>query len=926
MQEYDSESELFDFWVDQNNKLLSNSLFLSERGDIFSDILYFKHRQGVTALDFSVFEKSHIMNAGEITLTTKEQTHKLCLKDYAKLVVVSSISQKNVSQARVAYSMLVHICGFLNFNASSVLDVTNLEDFHISFLTQNINGDGYFSRISPSSYRATYSTFNLIRTRNKLQELGVFGLLSHNLSKGLFETTLDNACRAVMGISRREFEAGGSFNSLTLELGQYYIDYLKSIYEADYFFTLICQRAIRSISIKFRLDSISDSNIKVRWTKVLADTIQGVFTPNVNKVSGVISRNKLHEAMGEALFEQYQCHFKRVQSLKESNIHRVIKLLGLEMRFDAVEVIRTLMLQKYYPFEAHKEPREVWEGYLRSLDKAAVDKEHLSKVKVDDVYSLMSEIVTANKLCVEDFMRELAQWSQALMGVDKAEYISGLTKEFERVSDAMTSLVVAWLGYRKSEFGFPLTAIHIEPNLDILDNSHIPFRFKLKWVVPKTNGQTKIDREITSQCYQVAAQLKELFQSAEDSPCLYAGTGKHKNKPASSESHLYIDKRVKSNWIKFAFEYLPFLEINELDQLSKKDSTKLTSIEAEKLQWLNAKYDLSSSRSINMLESSAEVRQGVTRLNCTVLADKVSRESFKQTLLEFKNTGKITNPAHKEVVDKYLSNETRQSLANDNIKLDRKTMTDISNELLQDVRYPSPHAFRHIWAEAVLTRYQGDVGAVIRHQFCHLDDSFFMAYLRDKEAKGIVNAARIKVLNSIVDTLLIDSKKVGSEYLGGFSRYVKKAVSLTKPVTASELRALREKITGRVISLKSSHFATCIPREGGESRAKCSELGEINPQNAKPSFCLGCTNALITEGNLKGIWMTLQPIVKESLNEDVMGFMVQHHLPTLRSGYKRIRELQNDRNVESVSKILQFIEKAMTTIEAKLAEEEYLYV
>lgn len=63
-------------------------------------------------------------------------------------------------------------------------------------------------------------------------------------------------------------------------------------------------------------------------------------------------------------------------------------------------------------------------------------------------------------------------------------------------------------------------------------------------------------------------------------------------------------------------------------------------------------------------------------------------------------------------------------------------MRDICSEILDGVRYPSPHAFRHIWAEAVLTRYQGDVGAVIRHQFCHLDNSFFMAYLRDKDARG----------------------------------------------------------------------------------------------------------------------------------------------------------------------------------------------
>jgi len=510
------------------------------------------------------------------------------------------------------------------------------------------------------------------------------------------------------------------------------------------------------------------------------------------------------------------------------------------------------------------------------------------------------------------------------MGGRESKNLTNLTKEFERVSDAMTCLVIAWLGYRKSEFGFPLDAINIEPNLDILDSSHVPFRFKLKWFVPKTNGNTKLDREITSQCYQLAAQLNELIQPKKGEPCLYTSTGGDKNCPTHNKSNLYIDKRVKSNWLSFVEKYQPFNEVTELQRLSQHDVTTLSLTEKASLQQLSARYDLSSARAINLLQTSKEVRRDLFKLKCTGFYSESYKE-FKKSLDQFIETGDITNPEHMAVVQTCLSEETRQKLLSGKVDFNLKSMGDISSEILQGVRYPSPHAFRHIWAEAVLNRYQGDVGAVIRHQFCHLDESFFMAYLRDKEVKFIMQTARVKVLNSVVDTLLIDSKQVGGEYLGGFSRYIKKAASLTKAVTRGELRALRDDITGRVISLQSSYFATCVPREGGESRAKCSEFGEINSHNAKPSFCLDCTNALITEGNLRGIWQVIQPFIKESLNEDVMGFMVESHLPTLRSGYKRIRELQNKKNTESVSKILHWIDKAIDSIESKLKNEEGMY-
>lgn len=922
------DTELATFWHNQHLKLIANECFIDDKGGIGDDVFYFKVKQkdSVTALDFSVFELPHIVLAQVATLTLKGQVYPLSLKDYAKLTVVNNISPKNIQKAQPTYKMLVHIAAFLQASDSRALSESNIIDFHVSYLTQMVTGQAFSERLSPEAYRGTYSCFSFTAVRNKLQALGVSGILDRGLTSKHIESTLDHTCQTVMGMRLSEYKEGGSFNFLGLEMGQYYVDYMTSVYEANYFYALVCDKAIRTVSEQFDLYDETDSSKKTRWDKVLLNTIQWTYCANkFEKTNSKITRGKLHSAMDVALYTHYDAYFDKVQSLREDNINQLIKALGLSIRFDAAEVIRTLMLQKYYPFDAQKSPFEVWQGYLHSLVKTDLDSQKLSEVSADDVYDLMANIVTQKKQDKAAFMKSLSQWAIALMGGQQGKNITELTGEFERITAAMTSLMVAWLGYRKSEFGFPFSAIHVEPNLDILDNAHVPFRFKLKWLVPKTNYKVKIDREITSQCYQVAAQLHELFELSDEAPCLYQSTGANKYKSASNASEKYIELRVKANWFAFIDNYPLFNEVNELQELAAKDVRTLNKDEQVRLQWLSQAYDLSSARTQFLFATHAKLIRDRDKLRFTAFAGDKKQKAFKASLDEFHRTGCISNPQHKAVVETYLSEDTRKWLRSETIHLNRKSMMDISKELLQGVRYPTPHAFRHIWAEAVLTRYQGDVGAVIRHQFCHLDYSFFMAYLREKEPRALVKAARMKVLNSIVDTLLLDKQKIGHEYVGGFARYVRKAAQVTQVMNESEMRELRDRIAGRVISLQPSYFATCVPREGGESRAKCAEFGDINSHNAKPEFCLNCTNALITGENLKGIWLTLQPFVKESLNERVMGFMVAHHLPTLRSGYKRIKELRTDNNAVSVDKILSLTAKAIDSIEQKLKQEEASY-
>lgn len=916
-------SPLERFWKDQNQKLLAHANFCDELGNLFDDTLNIRRPNAgnsVTPLDFSVFDLPHLKVENPATLTLDGKSYPLSMKEYAKLTLVTTISGKSDDPAAASYQMLRHVAGFLNEQECDAINQENIEAFHVNFLTQSVNESGWSTRLSTPSYGSSYGKFFIHDSRKRLKLLGVDGVFEETITQKRLNNTLGSACQSVMGMALNEYKKGGSFNSLTLEMGQYYVDHMKRVYEQNYLYLLVCEGAIKSVRKQFDLYSTSGGNS----LQVLSDTIRGSYIATVKSRTGKKSSNAIHDAMSSALYEQYLTHFDKVQSLREENICQVVKALELGLRFDSVEVIRLLMLQKHYDFGSPKTPESVWQGYLRSLDETEIKTKQIQRITVHDVYELMAEVVAERRLDNASFLASLSEWSSSLSEAKLEDNFKALTNGFRLIKDAMCTLVVAWLGYRKSEFGFPLSAIHAESNLDVLDNNHVPFRFKLKWVVPKTNGVTKIDREITSQCYQLAAQLNCLYQPIGGDPCLYSS----ERLGISNFSASPITERVGTNWATFVTDYEPFVAVHELERLTAMGANEMSEEDKGNLERLRTQYDLSSARVQHLLAASKEVKRDIVKLEYSRAVSHSGQKAFSASIVEYSQTGDVSNDKYKQVIEKHLSDETRQWLQSDGVNLDRKGMMDISKELLQGVRYPTPHAFRHIWAEAVLTRYQGDVGAVIRHQFCHMDDSFFMAYLRDKEVKGLMQAARIKLANSIVDMVLIEANREGNENVcvGGFARFIKKATSLTQAVTINDIRTLRDRIVGRVISIQPDSFVTCIPREGSEAQAMCSEVGELNPQNAKPEFCLVCINGLITSGNIKGIWKTIQPFVKECLDENVMGFMVQSNLPTLRSSYKRIDELKSKANAGQVDIILGWIKKAIDSVEEKLATEEGLYV
>ncbi|HCH6177420.1 hypothetical protein ACEV76_17570 [Vibrio parahaemolyticus] len=915
------------FWHDQDLKLRASPLFKEEHGGYDDDIWFFSKGKSKTSIDFSVFDLPAFNLESPASLKTSQLDRALSSKQYAKLFCSIVLTPKNADHVGPAYQMVMHLFAFLKEQGEVALSVPLLVDFWSSFMSRVAKHDGFFKRVSIPAYRSSIRPVPFMVIRNKLKALGVDGVIGRDLTVPKVESSLDNVCIAKYNIKLNEYKKGGSFNHLGLELGQYYVDYLNRVYQNNFLYTAVCQRAIGAVFEHFGIPNIKESVPKNRLFKVILAGLQGKDLGksryNTDPHTQGINHQELKVMTEKLLVSEYGKRFDAVTSLKDASIHSLVIELGLSERFDAVEVIRVLMLQKYLGLQGRKSPGEVWNGYLSSLDKLSINSQSLNTVSVDDVYDKMTAIVSEDRLTSKECLASIQKWVKSLLANSANNTFQSLKKSLAIQLHAISALVIAWTGYRMSEYGFPLSAIQTEPNLDILDSAYVPFRFKLKWLVPKTNALTKIDREVTSQCYQLAAQLNEVFGHVRDEPCLYALTSTRGDKQTAYDSSTYVEARVKANWAGF-INYPPFNDVVRLEEL-RQEGRVLTALEQTEFDALAQKYPVDSARYRHLLLTAKEVKRDWLRLSHSSFNGPKIQEKFKKSLVAFVRRCSLENNEHERIIKQYLSNETRALLLSGEANLnDKKTMSDIMAELLNGVRHPSPHAFRHIWAEAVLTRYQGDVGAVIRHQFCHLDASFFMAYLRDKEPRGFLKLAEQRYLNSIVLELM-SSHEFEEKQIGGVARFVKKLIGSTKVRSDSEVHNLRDAILGRIISVQPSRFVVCMPRDGAEGRAKCAKMGTLNPQDAKLEFCLNCANGLITEGNIRGIWVTIQPMIKEALQPNGIGFLLEAHLPALTSSWKRIKELRNNKNADKVDLVLSEIKGAIDAIHHKVQEEKKRY-
>jgi len=898
---------LYDTLIDRFNQL--DTLAGVEFTDAVWKINYIRVGHVIT-LDFSLFDKAHVTFVEHLTVNYNEQEIRLSLPDIAKAIWLTAVegkaSRRNLYHG--AYHFIALLFSFLKEINSDVLTQAEWVNFYAFCLTQNVAQESVVKRLSTPAYQSRFeplSLHHLIRYAERCGVVSFAGAVSFKISK----VALNEACVSVMGKTLADYQAGGSFNFLGLDIGKHYVDHCYNIFDTHSVFIT----AIRQTEKWWLAEAARNTALEIKGQSVMG-TLGAVLSgavieeiPHTNLTVGRDKKNLSERLIHRQFRKYYKQAQQRINPFKIDTVERIVSACELPERYDSQEFIRALLFVDV--FGAHgKSKNSIYQEYKATLEKS--DKPlNISLAEIDahsrEVICSLEITPLTHKNGMRHFFKEQAQ----ALPISLEDYHSNGMRYFTAmgtmIEDAGVTCFLGLTGWRASEYGFALSNLEVELNHDPLDNQYTPWRFHARWKVPKTSGDTPLDREITLSCYILAAQLADLNCADDNKAALY-GVSTEKQ---LVDSEKLIIGAVNSCWSDFVTHYCLFTDIDRWQVLGS--TGQLSEDESKELDTLGSTYRFESSQMTELIRIKDKLRSEHPRVELT--QKQGGGYSFGDKLREYL-AGQAT-PDVAALFDEYLSDETKQSLASGEVELDMAGVRFVRGEFLGDAVYPSPHAFRHMWAEAVLRRYRGDVGRFIRAHFKHLDERFFMAYLRGKAMKAIVNVSKRAVVNSIVEKQLDSLGDDNRGYAGGFDRFVGKALHITKIRSHEEYEKLVKNIGQRVEDIKSNAWADCLLREGTNKTAKCSIDGVPQRQNATPRLCLGCINGSIAEGHFSGIVVYTQQDVNACRNPKLPWFIKEPHVHVVNSALKRVKELKENSGKSKYDPFIKRLEETLKIVE-----------
>lgn len=886
-------------------------------GTSFGDLHWnFKYKASSPEADFSIFNRPYTQFLKTVEVKYNGENINLTIVEFAKILWLSLLEDCVPSQKH--YHSVVNISllfSYLKSKKATVLTKSDLTGLYRQMLTADPTNDGLISRFSVPAYATRLKHFNVMKLLRTMHAYGINSILIPNITIRHYLESFNSACQSVLGMTLTDYKKGGSFNFLGLDIGRHYIDFCADFFENHIAYATACRMTLENISekIKKEIKYKREGNIKY----ICAETLMGVTVEDMYSSTKMTIAKKTMREIHERSTLLF-CHFYNeisdvVNPFKLEKINEIVNIFGSEVAtFDMQEFIRAMMFTRYYGTFAKSREKILQE--FKASQKASGFLSNYSLEQFDiaiDTVLRKSNLTPSSALqtCRDHYHQ--CNKSGVANGEHKFREKRYLNSVLLNVESAGTTVFSAMTGWRASEFGFSINCIDISVNQEVLDSAYSPFRFHVKWVVPKTSGKTPLEREITLASYILAKQLESFNCNTATSPCLYRS---NTDDGKESESKSPVEKRVGRLWPGFCLHYQLFTELDELQQLNEK--AKLTSKEQKRNLELQKRYDLQSSRTCSLLDMRDKLRIDLRRY---IISRNVKSSSFKELLIQYqKNT--LTDEKS-TILDQYLSQETKHALKVDLIQLNTNNVRVINAEFLEGVVYPTAHALRHMWAEAVLRRYRGDIGKYIRANFKHLDESFFMAYLRDKETSMIFEVAKRNVINSIVREHLMSQKDNNREYAGGFDSYLSKVVKATKIISNEEYIKVAKTISDeRIIDIQGNAWATCLLRVGTSQSAKCSIAGIPQRRNASPKFCLSCVNGNVSEGNFNGIVVYTRPEVEACRNPELPFFIKSHCVDVLKPALAQVKKLRKNSGNIKYDNFIAHLEESIEM--AKKTEQE----
>ena len=865
-------------------------------------------------LDFSLFDRPHLKFIETINLVFDEEKYQITSVELAKIIFLTQASSRSCGAYSLGYNELARLFAFLTEEGLSCVETNdNYQTLFQYLMTMDVSVSGVKQRFSSLSYTGAFS-IGMEKIQEALDFYGIEGVLS-SISGFHLRKALKSAVKVVTGLTLADYKVGGSFNFLTLAVGRHYIDHCSKYFEQHYPLAKTFQSCLRELPelIQQAFKRQMGSRLKVErhlLTHIGAaltgrDLLSDPFLISSGRQKGqfIITKTRcelIQQVTHDYFWQQNQKNSEEAVLLSEQGLALLSKKLKLPERFDNFEFLRAMLLTQLTDTPLPHGPDALLRQYCATL-----------KGKRQITLTEFLEACAAIKKNILALMPQKKRNLSQLLANANIPYASNSKAIREFVGNVEASggtSMLSLTGWRASEYGFPLAAIAIIKNEDILDSTYTPFRFMLNWVVPKTNGETKLDREITLSAYLIAYQINQLHLDSDTAPCLYSSGMKKTNANESSQMFSY---RVLRMWTHFVRNYTPFTELQKLDNL--KEKMVMSEDERQEFTRLTKTYP-DNAYTADFRHTMQKVTNELPRLQATGQLAKKKEDRPAHKLFGFiKGTLTADEMAAWQLhLDPLLQQKLSELTIEKPADLERELIKTCTASMLDNCVYPTPHGFRHIWAEAILRRYSGDVGWFIRSHFKHLDERFFMRYLRLKNFKDIHDIAKRTAISSIVRMHMLTLRDEQREYSGKFDVFMRRLGKATQVLPVEQLSEVAEQFTAtEVIDLKANPWSNCIVRRTTLRQASCAIDGEPQGQNADPSLCLGCINSDIEDGHVVGIMLHVENHVKVLKNQELPQLFKNKSKSTVINAKKQFLQLKRNSGSDKYNNHIKYLDDAL---------------
>jgi len=770
----------------------------------------------------------------------------------------------------------------MNFLQVSKKDLPNYFEY---ILMHDINNGRIVKRLEPLGYKYISDGVSIRDWALALKRIHMsWTVFPASLSARTIEQALKDVIPKITDgdLTYRDWKEGGTFNKLTLDYGRYYIEHCATFFNKHNALATALRKTI-SCAHEISESSGLSSNI---------NTLNSYISPIVN--------NFLHGRNIEDLPKQYRKglsidNLTKIKNETENKFEYFMRIaMAQKTLLSDVEIEKVASKLKFEP--EHKD--NVLEG-LRYIIETWIEQEICTKSisynsdadpVTQNIFSFLgidSDICVIHSIIQNRWHKifdsicttipHIKFYKELGLKINKSQGSTYINEFLSKVESSGTTYFVALTGWRESEYGFRLSDITSSFNKDLIDQRYTPIRYSVKWVVPKTNGKTKLNREITSSAKRCALLLSQLVQAGNCHPCLYSTRSKSIKYPERSEG--FILRAVGKMWSHYVNNYEPFLELDKLKPIN--DTPRNIECSDNEADYLNK---------IPLHEAYRRSRIELQRVSFLLETDL--RRNFVWNYI----SGNLHTEA-KTLLDTYLSDNTKQEISN--IKFEKEITSNftrtIVNEILSGTLYPTPHSFRHMWAEAVYRRFDGDAGWMIRSTFKHVSQTMWLDYIRNKDNRRQHDRVKRQVISSLMYNHLL---KKGKGYSGGVNKTLRRLFLKTQVKTLNELREYAEDFSDKeIIDIISRPWGYCLMGRRTMNKAKCSDNGIPQIGGALSALCLGCINNLANGGNIEGILLAISNDLNALNTPGIPTAFSQESYKVVSQAYKQLQNLGADNKI-----------------------------